>query len=251
MKSLRFVLLPCWAAILVCLSSCGGSEEKTDPTTTTDTTTSTTTATTAEPTAPASAIVTTPQGMMIVRHKVADFDKWKPSYEEHDSMRLANGLHSYVIGRNVQDPSSVLVAVKVDDMNKAKAFGKDASLKKAMQKGGVTGTPRFNYVTMVWQDTARLAQSDIRSMTQFSVKDWAAWQKNFEEGRQQRIDNGLVDRAYGHDAEDDHKVVLVVAVEDSAKAYPYWKSDLLKERRKAGGVIGEPERYVFRVVERY
>ena len=37
---------------------------------------------------------------------------------------------------------------------RAKAFAKDPSLKKAMQKGGVTGTPQFNFVTATWQDTA-------------------------------------------------------------------------------------------------
>ena len=39
------------------------------------------------------------------------------------------------------DSNMVMVALKADDMAKAKAFAKDPSLKKAMQKGGVTGAP--------------------------------------------------------------------------------------------------------------
>ena len=58
-------------------------------------------------------------------------------------------------------------------------------------------------------------------------------------------------RAYGHDVDDDHKVELVTAIMDTAKAAAYWKSDMLKKRRVAGGVIGEPDRFVFRVVARY
>jgi hypothetical protein len=246
MKSSQFLTMSLLTAVLF-FSSCNGTEEKTK----TDKTGSDTTkpAPTTEP-APASTIVTTPQDMMLVRHKVSNFTKWKASYEAHDSMRLAGGLHSYVIGRSVKDSNMVLVSVKADDIAKAKAFAKDPSLKQAMQKGGVTGTPSFIFTTMTFQDTATIS-SDIRSLTTFAVKDWGAWEKAFADGKQERIDNGLVVRAYGHQVDDGNKVTLVTAVMDTAKASAYWKSDMLKKRRAASGVIGEPERFVFRIVQRY
>jgi hypothetical protein len=144
----------------------------------------------------------------------------------------------------------VLVSLKVDDIAKAKAFAKDPGLKKAMQKGGVTGMPSFAFLTMTFQDTAQVA-SDIRSRTSFMVKDWAAWQKAFEEGKQERLDNGIALRAFGHDADNDKKVMLVTVVLDTAKAFAYFKSDMLKKRRAASGVIGEPDRFLYRVVQRY
>jgi hypothetical protein len=188
--------------------------------------------------------------MMIVKHRVGNYAKWKTSYDAHDSMRLANGLHSYVIGRSPSDSNMILVVVKADDPAKAKAFAKDPSLKQAMQKGGVTGTPVMSLVNMVWQDTSTLV-GPVRSMTTFTVKDWAAWEKAFQEGAQERIDNGLAVRTYGHDADNDKKVTLVTAIVDSAKAAAYWKSDMLKQRRAAGGVIGEPNRFLFRIAQRY
>jgi hypothetical protein len=234
-----------YAFMVFFLTSCGGGSEEKNAADTTSTDSSTVSA------APeTNTIITTPQNMMVAKHKVANFAKWKASYDEHDSMRLANGIHSYVIGRGMKDSNMVLVAVKVDDMAKAKAFAKDPSLKKAMQKGGVTGTPSFSFATMTFQDTANI-NSDIRSRTTFKVKDWDAWQKAFEEHKQERLDNGLTVRAYGHDPDDDHRVTLVTAVMDTAKAYAYWKSDTLKKRRAESGVIGEPERFVFRVVQRY
>ncbi|MGE7773683.1 hypothetical protein ACQKLP_03115 [Chitinophaga sp. NPDC101104] len=195
-------------------------------------------------------IITTPQGMMIATFKVADFDKWIPGYEGHDSVRLASQIHSYVIGRGLMDSNMVMVAVKVDDMAKAKAFAKDPGLKKEMQKGGVKGTPVFSYVTMTFQDTA-IVHTAIRSRSVFQVKDWDTWQKAFEEGKQDRLNNGIIVRAYGHDADDNHKVVVVTALMDTAKASAYWKSDMLKSRMEAAGVIGMPERYMFRIVRRY
>jgi len=248
--SSRFLPVSFLTAVLF-LISCGGNEEKTTSTDkmSSDSTAATTTTAPIE-TAKPSTIVTTPQNMFVVTHKVSNFTKWKASYDAHDSMRLANGLHNYVIGRGVVDSNTVLVAVKADDINKAKAFSKDPSLKTAMQKGGVMGTPTMSFVNMSWQDTATI-NSPLRSRTTFTVKDWDAWQKAFQEGKQERMDNGIVDRAYGHDADDNKKVTLVTALMDSAKAYAYFKSDMLKKRREAGGVIGEPKRFVYRVVQRY
>lgn len=231
------------------LAACNDSGEKTTTEeVTTDTMTSSTTMTN-EPLA-ASTITRTAQGMMIAKHRVGNFAKWMASYEAHDSLRLANGVHNYVIGRGVMDSNMVLVALKTDDFAKAKAFAKDASLKKAMEKGGVTGTPTIIHNNAVFQDTAMIGEA-VRSMTTFSVKDWATWEKGFEEGRPERIANGIVDRVYAHDADNPNKVTVVTAVVDSAKAADYWKSDMLKKRRAAGGVIGTPERFLFRVVKRY
>jgi len=248
MNQLRFMSILAYAGVAVSLISCGGQHQEKNATDTTVIVDSTVVVKTETPTT--STIITTPQQMMVVRHRVANFSKWLPSYDEHDSMRQANQIHSYVIGRALQDSNIVVVAVKVDDMEKARAFSKDAGLKKAMQKGGVTGAPSFSFVTMTYQDTVTIA-SDVRSWTTFTVKDWSAWEKAFTEGQQERLDNGLAVRAYGHDADNDKKVVLVVAVTDSTKAVAYWKSDMLKQRRTASGVIDEPQRFIFRVVKRY
>jgi hypothetical protein len=150
----------------------------------------------------------------------------------------------------VEDINLVLVALKADDMAKAKAFVADPALRQAMKKGGMTGTPSFAYVTWAFQDNSQVNAS-LRSMTTFTVKDWAAWQKAFQEGKQERLDNGIMERAYGYDPENNKKVTLVTAILDSAKAAAYWKSDMLKNRRAASGVTSEPERLLFRIVQRY
>jgi hypothetical protein len=233
------------SAILFVLISCGSNEQKDNTETSSADTTSTATTTAAPLT-----IVSTPQDMIVVTHRVADFSKWKASYDSHDSMRLASGVHNYVIGRSIEDSNMLLVATKVDDIAKAKAFAKDPSLKQAMKKGGVVGTPSIELIQLVFQDTANIG-TDMRSRTSFTVKDFESWRKVFESHEQTRIDNGLTDRAYGHDVDDDHKVTLVVAINDTAKASAFWKSDLLKQQRAESGVTSEPKRFVYRVVQRY
>jgi len=245
MKQSRLAGMLLYAAMPFFFASCGGGGS--EPKTASD---STRADSTAVAVMPKSTTITTPQNMMVVTHKVANYGKWLPSYEAHDSMRLASGIHSYVIGRSEKDSNMLLVGVKVDDLAKAKTFAKDPSLKQAMKKGGVVGSPSITFVTMTFQDTAMIS-SNLRSRTTFTVKDWEAWEKAFREGEKERADNGIAVRAYGHDPDNDKKVTLVTAVMDSAKAYAYWKSDMLKERRAASGVIGEPQRFLYRVVKRY
>jgi hypothetical protein len=237
------------SALVIFLASCGGggSENKNSTDTTANTSQSTAPTT---PATPANTIVTTPQDFMVATHKVKDFAKWMTSYEGHDSIRLASGIHSYIIARGLTDTSIVLVAVKVDDIKKAEAFSKSPDLKKAMQKSGVVGAPTIKFTTMVYQDMADIGTT-LRSRTTFSVKDWNAWKNNFDSSRQQRADNGIVDRAYGHDANDDHKITVVVALTDTAKAFAYWKSPELKKRMAESGMIGQPQRFLYNIVKKY
>ncbi len=226
------------------LVSCENSTDKTSEAT------ADTTKEMAAPTVTTSNIDTMPQTILIVRHKVADYAKWKSSYDGHDTMRQAHGVHNYVIGRGVEDSNTIMVAVKVDDLAKAKAFAKDPSLKAAMQKGGVIGMPIIRTTTVVYSDVSP-NMSDLRSMTFINVKDWGAWKTSFESYRQLRSDNGLTDRAYGYDTDDNKKVILVVAINDSAKANAFWNGDVIKQKRLESGTIGVPERFVYRVVQKY
>ena len=245
MKPRHCFSMLCCTALLFFFSSCGENDQNKTTTTGSDST-ATTTATSSN-----STIVTTPQTILVVTHKVSNFAKWKASYEAHDSMKLAFGIHNYVIGRGIEDSNMIMVATKVDDIDKAKAFMKDPSLKAAMQKGGVTGSPSMSLTTEVYQDTANLAPDVIRSRTSFTVRDWDTWKKVFESHRQTRLDNGIADRVYGYDVDDNHKVSLVTAVTDTAKARAFWSSDLLKQQRAESGVTSQPERFLFRVVQRY
>jgi hypothetical protein len=230
------------ASMLYVFTSCGGGEQKDK--TVADTTT------VAPPPVSVKTIVTTPENMMIVRHKVKNYEAWLPFFEDHDTVRVKYGLHKYVIGRGWPDTNMILVAMKFDDAEKVKAFGKDPSLKTAMQKGGVISEPIMQMTVTNWQDTANVGTVP-RVLTEFTVKDWNNWYNKFTEGRKERVDNGITDRVVGHDIMDDHKVELVTALTDTARAFAYWKSDALKKRREESGMIGEPKRFMFTIVKKY
>jgi hypothetical protein len=248
MISARTFGAPLLGLLLFSVTACNNSEQATTGSTTDSTATDSTTTTAS--TTPASTIVTTPQNMLVVMQKVANYSKWKAVYDGHDTARVAAGLHNYVVERGVQDSNMVMVVLKADDTAKARAFAKDPGLKEAMKRGGIVGAPTIALVTMVYQDTSTVSTT-LRASSTLTVKDFDTWEQGLKAGEQERKDNGLMLRAYGHDASDNHKVRIVSALLDSAKAMAYYKSDAIKKRMADGGVVGKPERWFYHVVQRY
>jgi hypothetical protein len=78
---------------------------------------------------------------LMVRHKVADFAKWKPVYDAHGSARGDAGLKEVHLLRNIDNPNEVILPFSADDLDKAKAFTASADLRDAMQRAGVTDKP--------------------------------------------------------------------------------------------------------------
>jgi len=78
---------------------------------------------------------------MLIRHKVADFAKWKQVYDAHASARQNAGLRELHLLRNTEDSNEVILLFSVQDLNKAKAFAASDDLRQAMQKAGVSDKP--------------------------------------------------------------------------------------------------------------
>jgi hypothetical protein len=83
---------------------------------------------------------------MVIRHKVSDFAKWKPVYEDHRSARKAAGLKDLYLWRNQNDPSEVILLFEASDVAKAKAFAASSDLKQKMQAAGVQGPPEILFL---------------------------------------------------------------------------------------------------------
>ena len=80
-----------------------------------------------------------------VRHKVADFSKWKTVYDQHDAIRKQFGCKKSEVFTNTQNPNEVLVVTEWDSKEQAAKFDSSANLKEAMQNAGVVSTPEFSF----------------------------------------------------------------------------------------------------------
>jgi hypothetical protein len=197
------------------------------------------------------AAATKPANFETIIAKVANYAKWLPAFEADDSVKNANGLTNYVVGRGLgSDSNTLLVALKIADVAKAKAFSSSALLKEKMKKSGVIGAPvSINFVETVMQDST--ANAATRVIMTHKVKDWDAWKKEFDSHKQTRMDAGLADRVVGHSIDDNHMVVLVFAINDMTKAKAFMASKDLKDKMAAAGVEGPPTAFYYTVAKKY
>ncbi len=191
-----------------------------------------------------------PSSILLVRHKVADYAKWLPLYEAHDSVRLASGIHKYLIARGTEDSNMIMVAQGMDDVAKAKAFAASPDLKDVMKKAGVISDPMIDYLDVVTSDTTSITQT-VRLMVRHHVKDWDAWKKVYDDDKPNRVNAGLTDRVLGHSNGDTHSVTLVFAVSDMAKAKDFISSKALKDKMDQAGVDGPPDFFFYKIVQKY
>ncbi len=191
-------------------------------------------------------IPTTMFTSMVVKHPVKDFNAWKPHFMAHDSVRLAYGLHTIGVGRGIQDTNTVGIVMRVDDIQKAKAFASMPELKAVMDSAGVTGPPTIDYIHVVRNDSSKIEQMD-RVMVSHHVKDFGAWLKVFDtEGPATRASFGMIDRALGRGVDDTNMVYMVFAITDMAKAQARSQSEELKKLMEEAGVDSPPNIWAYK-----
>ena len=52
-------------------------------------------------------------GMLIIRHKVKDYGKWRPMFDQHSLMQKAAGLSNPRVFRSADDKSEIVVVFDI------------------------------------------------------------------------------------------------------------------------------------------
>jgi hypothetical protein len=79
---------------------------------------------------------------LIVRHTVADYEKWRPYFDGDATRRRSNGATGVnQVYRDVDDPKTITLVLEWDKPENALKFGKDPALAAVMEKAGVIGQP--------------------------------------------------------------------------------------------------------------
>lgn len=83
---------------------------------------------------------------VLVIHKVEDYDKWKPVYDEDRATRKAKGSKGAVVFRTADDPNKIVVMSEWENITMAKNFAEAEELRITMLKAGVIGQPEISYL---------------------------------------------------------------------------------------------------------
>jgi heme-degrading monooxygenase HmoA len=83
---------------------------------------------------------------LLIRHKVADYPKWKSAFDEHGATRQANGSRGGQLFRNANDPNELIILFDWDDLERARQFTQSEDLRQAMQRAGVADQPDIYFL---------------------------------------------------------------------------------------------------------
>jgi quinol monooxygenase YgiN len=87
---------------------------------------------------------------VLVTHRVADYNKWRPEFDKAVRADWAKGVRSYRVWRGEDDPNLVIVTNTFDSRGEAEAMVKNPMLREAMARGGVDASSvHIDYVTEV------------------------------------------------------------------------------------------------------
>jgi hypothetical protein len=81
------------------------------------------------------------KGKVIVRHKVKDFNVWKPIFVGDAKRQRDAGFTHWHLMRNKHDQSELVIIFECADLEKAKPMFSDPSMAEVMKKAGVLDQP--------------------------------------------------------------------------------------------------------------
>ena len=87
--------------------------------------------------------------MLIIRHKVKDYGKWRPMFDKHSLMQKAAGLSNPRVFRSADDKSEIVVVFDTKDTKRAKDFAASPDLRETMAKAGVMDDPTIYFLDPV------------------------------------------------------------------------------------------------------
>jgi hypothetical protein len=84
--------------------------------------------------------------IVIIRHKVADYAKWRPAFDADEERRKVAGFTNPRVYRSADDKNEIVAIFDIADIKKAKEFVSAPDLKELMMKAGVVDQPTMFFL---------------------------------------------------------------------------------------------------------
>jgi hypothetical protein len=177
---------------------------------------------------------------VLITHLVADFDRWKAGFDDHESARRDAGVVGHHINRAEDDPKNVTVYLALTDVDRARAFSESDSLAAQMRSFGVLAPAELR-----WMLPVREAIVWDRQLPAFllhhRVADFDRWAAGYDAAGELQAAKGIVGHAANRSLDDP----TVISVYHQAESFDTLRSFLgdpgLRAAMEAAGVTSAPE----------
>jgi hypothetical protein len=191
---------------------------------------------------PAAAIDQTPMPLFgaAVITKVKDFAAWKSVFDADVAARKEAGFAAQGIMRGLDSEKQVVVWLAVTDVEKAKTFFADKSLRARMKAAGVEGKPEIHLWSNVEAKMDPGKQGLSAAMITAKVKDVGAFKTSLDVAAQSRSDAGIVGYSLSQDVDDKSTAYIYLQSEDPSKLKAFVAAKETKQNWRDAGVKGVP-----------
>lgn len=169
------------------------------------------------------------------RFTVNDYFKWRTLYGKDTTIRKSIGMSTIAVGRSIYNPSNLVTAFVIDDVEKVKAYVGSNEFQERAKKAGVTNNQTVDFFQVI-----RFIPGESKIGFLYyviKVKDIDQWLKAFDaEGAAKRLEYGLIDEVVARDIDDNNLVHLVFLISDIDKAKKMMMSKKTKKRMRKHGV---------------
>ena len=83
---------------------------------------------------------------LLVRHKVADFIRWRETFESHKEAQREAGMELERLWRDLDDPDDVVLLFEVEDLDKAREFVHSSDIPDAYNGVEVVDEPDIYFL---------------------------------------------------------------------------------------------------------
>ena len=87
---------------------------------------------------------------VIVKHKVADYARWKPIFDADGANRQAGGSKGGQLFRSADDPNAVVILFEWD-LQQARQYSQREAVRAKMQAAGVLDPPEISFLEEIEQ----------------------------------------------------------------------------------------------------
>ena len=91
---------------------------------------------------------------LLIQHKVEDYNKWKPFFDEHGKARKAHGSKGATLYRDSNDPNNIAIITEWENKEAALGMAQSPDLAETMHHAGVIGKPTITLLEQVDKQSA-------------------------------------------------------------------------------------------------
>lgn len=91
--------------------------------------------------------------VVLIRHRIKDYNNWKVVFDSHNEIRKNKGEKSYQIFKSTDDSNNLFLVFTWENVERAKDYFNSTVLKDAMRKAGVVEIPDVHIIEEVARGT--------------------------------------------------------------------------------------------------